>query len=371
MLKYVYIIGAIILLSFILFIVFIKWLNTSSTNYIRKMLRKEGIKSSMVFQENGVLKMDIRSSDMMSLASTVKIMVAMEYAYQAAEGKVDGETPISLKDLEKYYLAGLDGGSHKAWLKHAEEKGFIENDQVSLKEVAKGMITFSSNANTEFLMEKLSLQSIEDRMKEIGVKNHSTLYYFVSAVFIPYEIKQREYPDLTMKAAKKHIVEEIRKMNDDELLSFSTIIHDKLMTDKAYKEKVNVSDWWHMDYDQLYSEIFIKSTTFEYATIMQKVNNKLFPESVSEEMEYLLGALMENPVNQTWLKRAGKKGGSTQYILTDALFAEDKNGNKFEMAIFFNKLEWYETQKLMNSLNGFELQLLSDKMFREEIYERL
>lgn len=101
-----------------------------------------------------------------------------------------------------------------------KKKSLIKNHQVSLSEVVKGMITFSSNANNEFLMEKLGLASIEARMKEVGVKEHSTLYYFVSAIFIPYEIKQYKYPDMTMKAAQKHIIGAIKKMNDGGLLSF-------------------------------------------------------------------------------------------------------------------------------------------------------
>lgn len=336
-----------------------------------KMLHKGQVKSSMVFNENGETKINLRSSDMMPLASTVKIMVAMEYAYQVVEGKIDGEARISIKELEKYYLPGLDGGAHEAWMDNVKRNSFVKDGTVTLREVGRGMITFSSNANTEFLMDKLGITAIEERMKQTGVKDHTGLYYFVSAVFIPYEIKQQEFQDMTMKEAKDQILGKIKDMNEEALLSYSSRIHEKLAKDEKYKEKVNVSDWWNMDFDQLFSEIFIKSTTSEYAKIMQKINSHAFPERIEKELEYLLGALMENPANQRWLLRAGRKGGSTQYIMTDAMFAEDQVGNKFELAIFFDRLEWYQIFKLMKSLNEFELNLLKDKSFREDTIERL
>ncbi|WP_407269945.1 hypothetical protein [Radiobacillus sp. PE A8.2] len=72
---------------------------------------------------------------------------------------------------------------------------------------------------------------------------------------------------------------------------------------------------------------------------MSQLNNQTFPEGVQEYLEYILGVMMESPGNQEWLKRAGKKGGSTRYILTDTLFAEDKKGHKYEMAIFSMSLD--------------------------------
>jgi len=371
LLKYVLIIGAIILIIAALAVGFFKWSGTSNPDYVRKLLQKETVRSSIVFKENAETKINMDSSEMMGLASTVKLMVAMEYAFQFGEGKIDSQERINLQELNKYYIPNLDGGAHEAWLNDADKKNLIENDTVPIREAARGMMAFSSNANTEFLLDRLEIEQIEKRMKAIGIKEHSPLHYFTSSIFIPYEIKLREYQDTSMNDAKKDIIKHINNMDDKEWAALSSDIHEKLASNAQYKEKANVLDWWNEDYDRIQSERFIKSTASEYADFMSKVNNKQFPEKVQAELEYLLGSLMDNPANQEWLERAGKKGGSTMYIITDALFAEDKQGNKFELAIFFNELEWYQSRKLMASLNEFELKLLNDPSIRDDMYELL
>ncbi|MFP3471532.1 hypothetical protein R0J90_15940, partial [Micrococcus sp. SIMBA_144] len=56
--------------------------------------------------------------------------------------------------------------------------------------------------------------------------------------------------------------------------------------------------------------------------------------------------IMENPNNQDWLKHAGQKGGSTEFLVTNAAYATDKDGNSTEVAIFTNELERGELEKI-------------------------
>lgn len=369
MIRFLYTIGLLFIALILLCIGFIVWLNTSSPSYVWKKVKQEDMQSSIVFNENGERKLAIRAEELMSLASTVKIVVAIEYAFQVKEGQIQTEEKVSLSELEKYYIPNLDGGAHQNWLQYIEEQGIIHNDQVSLREVARGMIGFSSNANTEFLMNKLGIEQIEQRMNDLEIRDHSSLFYFTSALFIPYEIKEKYFPNNTVKEAKDEIIQEMRNMNEEEWIKLSTNIHEKLTEEEDYKHAVNIREWWNQEFDLLFSETFIESTTSEYAKIMKKINDQEFPSIAQQELEYVLGMLMENEANRNWLERAGKKGGSTQYILTDALFAEDKVGNKYELAIFFNQLKWYEGYKLMKSLNEFELKLLSDERFRKELID--
>ncbi|HLR79249.1 MAG TPA: serine hydrolase, partial [Bacillota bacterium] len=365
------IIGASLLLIALGIYAFVRWMKKSDARYIQKILQREHATSSFVMKENGDVQVDLRSSEMMPLASTVKIVIAIEYAFQVYEGKIDNHEPIHLRDLETYYLPKLDGGAHEAWLHYAKEKKLVQKEMVTLREVARGMIAFSSNANTEFLMQRLGIEQIEERMKSIGIEAHSPLFYLGSATFIPYELHRQQESDRTMKEAKKKMLETMKQMSDEEWRLLSSVIHEKLTADPHYKQRANVLDWWDYDYDQLYSKKFTKSTAATYADIMEQINNRQFPQKAQEELEYVLGMLMERPENQKWLKRAGQKGGSTFFIVTDALFAEDQRGNTFEMAIFFNDLKWYQTHKIMSSLNEFELKCLSDPSFRKHVYEAL
>lgn len=370
MYKYLVGIGIIFGIILLISIGFVVWLNSSSPTYVWKKLNENNMKSSIVFNENKETKLAIDSNKLMPLASTVKIVVAIEYAYQVEEVMLDPDEQIKLSELEVYYIPNLDGGAHEAWLDYLKEKELIKDNSVSLREVAKGMIAFSSNANTEYLMDKLGIENIEDRMQRLGIVDHTRLFYFTSALFVPYELKKREYPDESMEEAKNKIIETMRTLEEEEWIQLANFIHEELKKKPNYKRDAKITEWWDMDFDRLFSDTFIKSTTSEYAGIMALINDEKFPTVAQKELEYTLGMIMENEANQDWLKRAGKKGGSTQYILTDTLFAEDKDGNKYELAIFFNDLKWYEALRLMKSLNEFELNLLSDESYREELINK-
>jgi D-alanyl-D-alanine carboxypeptidase len=358
---------ALIILA-LLFFLYVNWMNKSNAEYVLDMLR-EHEESSFYMTENGTVIADIRANRKMKLASTVKIMVALEYAYQVSEGKVDPQDKVSLGELEKYYIPKLDGGGHEMWLKEMEETGHAQNGRVSLREVAKGMIRFSSNANTVYLMEILGLVNIENRMKAEGIRNHSPLFYFEAATFIPWEIKQDKFNSQTMKEVKDEILSVMKKMSDEEWRNLSGDIHEKLRNNPSYQKEAKVLDWWNDEYDGLFSERFIEGTAKEYAILMKKINDQVLDPAVQNEMEYLMGGLMEDPGNRKWLKRAGKKGGSTRSILTDSMYVEDLKGNRYEIAVFFNGLEGHQFPKLMASLNEFEYKLLTDPSFKEKLKE--
>ena len=94
-----------------------------------------------------------------------KIIIAVEFAKQVSEGKINRDEQISLQELEKYYVKNTDGGAHPDWLEDAKARELVENGQIALEEVAKGMIHYSSNANTTYLLDKLGIERVNDSLK--------------------------------------------------------------------------------------------------------------------------------------------------------------------------------------------------------------
>ncbi|MDX8362010.1 serine hydrolase [Cytobacillus sp. IB215316] len=361
-------------IAVIIFLVIIwgirRWIYTPSTDYVLKFLEENKEKSSLYLIENGEVIGDIRSDQSMPLASTVKTIIAIEYAEQAAEGLVTSNETVQICVLEKFYVPNTDGGAHNAWLERMKELDLIQNDTVRLEEIVKGMIQFSSNANTEFLMMRLGLDQINERIKKLGLDNHEEIYPFVSSLYIPYEVKANNYGKITSKQEHQLVKETLKDLSSVEWKELANQIHKKLKSDDAsiYKQKADPSTWHDSDFDRMFSERFSTSTTNNYARIMEKINSReYFSPEVQEHLHPVMEGLMENPANQQWLKHAGQKGGSTLYILTKALYATDKNGNQRALAIFFNQLNTYESIKLSSSLNEFELSVLRDSQFRDRI----
>lgn len=66
-------------------------------------------KASLTIIDNGKAIIQYHADRKMPLASVAKILVAVEYAKQAAENKVKPEQMVSLDETNRYYMLKLDG----------------------------------------------------------------------------------------------------------------------------------------------------------------------------------------------------------------------------------------------------------------------
>ena len=322
---------------------------------VLNFMKENPDKMALTLIKNGKELININNSLVMPLASTVKILVAIEYAEQAAEGKINPDKVVLKEELDLYYIPKTDGGAHPRWLEN------LGNKPITLREVAKGMIRFSSNANTEYLCDLLGLANINLQREKLGLSNHTDVYNIVSALFVGKEL----YPDLK----EKDKVEKLKNLSIEDYINASETIHKKLKTDSNYKNELGKMN---LDLQRLWSDNLPASTTSDYASIMQKLNAKQhFSEEVYLFLDEVMEQVMNNPANQSWLKHSGTKGGSTAFVLTKALYATDKEGNTTELALFFNNLKVMENLQLQMGLNDFELSLLTQPEFVEKMIKEL
>lgn len=159
------VLGVVILLLFLIG-AFLVYYFSPDENKVLDFIRSNPDKSAVLIYRNDTLVAAQNVNSMMPLASTVKIIVAIEYADQSAQGLINPDELVLLKDLDKYYVPGTDGGAHSGRLKALSKKGMT--GQVPVREIVKGMIEYSSNANTEWLQDKLGLKNINNRLKSLG-----------------------------------------------------------------------------------------------------------------------------------------------------------------------------------------------------------
>jgi D-alanyl-D-alanine carboxypeptidase len=315
-------------------------------------------RSSLFLKKNDTVIATLYENRLMPLASTVKIMVAIEFAKQAAHDIFNENKKIPLSELNKYYLPNTDGDAHPGWINYERKLGNIINDSVKLVDVARGMIMFSSNANTEYLMDILGFDNIKNNTTLLGLKQHTAIYPLVSSLFIYQNPKN---------VSEDKILKEIKKMSDQEYARAAFFIHDELKNDSNYKKKFRPQDLT-LKMQKEWSDRLPASTTKEYVQLCSILNNrKYFDENTYGILAEVLESLMESPANKTWLSHAGMKGGSTIFVLTKALYATLKNGTTIEMAYFFNDLSGEENRRLQSWTNDFEIQVLSNENFRKKI----
>lgn len=318
--------------------------------------------SSVRLQRNDTVIVSRNENKMMPLASTVKIMVALEFAKQASHQLIDPAKQVALSELDKYYIPNTDGNAHPQWLAYEKQKGNISNDSVSLLEVARGMMMFSSNANTEYLMDLLGLNNINQNYKLLGVKNYTPVFYLVSSLFIYQNPK---------KKSEDKILKQIRSLSAHDYFKATEVIHEQLEHDPKYKSEFRPQDLT-MPMQKLWSDLLPASTTKAYTQIAYVINHRqIFSPATYKILSQILETIMENPANQQWLTHAGEKGGSTSFVLTRVIYATLKNGEQIELAYFLDGLTPQEEQKLQSWMNTFELRILTDPKFVDEVKNAL
>jgi D-alanyl-D-alanine carboxypeptidase len=288
----------------------------------------------------------------MPLASTVKIMVAIEYAHQVASGKISSQEQVKINDLEVYYIPNTDGGAHAAWKRELEKEQKVVNDAVNMEDVAKGMISFSSNANTEYLMDRLGLSNINQNISKLGLKNHDPLYYMVSSLFA--------YRNEKNEATSQHLTN-IQQLSKLEIAKKAEKIHQELKKDyKHLFRKEEYLKHLNMEVQKVWSDNLTASTVEDYVSIMEKINSKTyFSPEVQKNIEIILeSSAMKAPRLKEMMLNCGYKGGSTAFVLTTALYATTKEGKKIVFAYFFNNLTPEEQQQLQSNAGNFDLELL-------------
>lgn len=328
-------------------------------NLVLNFIKENPNRAAIKLVRNDTLIAERNPDKLMPLASTVKIILAIEYAFQASQGKINPQEEISIDELAKFYIPNTDGGAHPSWLKSIKSK--ITDNRISINEIAKGMIRHSSNANTEWLGSRLGLDNINDRIDSLGIKNHTKFYNIVSALFVGKE----KFPNLT----GKELEEKLKTLSFENYIEATNQIHKKLLTDPSYKK--DLGDFG-MNIQRIWSNNLPSSTVKDYVDIIKKINSKTYFDSTTQKyLDEVMEGLMENSANRKWLKHAGTKGGSTEFVLTKASYATDKKGNTTELAYFFNDLDSVENIRLQGSMNEFELKILTDKEFRDKVKAEL
>lgn len=220
-------------------------------------------------------------------------------------------------------------------------------------EVAKGMMQFSSNANTEFLMWKLGLNNINANLPKLGLDKHQPLYPFVSALYV---------------CSDEHSATGLKKMPLSLYLQRTNKYFELLKVDTTVKTKFNMANV-PLPVQRIWSDRLPGSTVREYAGLMKKINSRTY---FSKSAQTVLDTLMEwpmrlNPDNKKKFVHFGAKGGSTAFVLNYALYATDKQGNKTEMVIFTNNLGVFEQTLLQAEFQVFIQRILTNDAKNKDI----
>jgi D-alanyl-D-alanine carboxypeptidase len=330
---------------------------------ILEFLAANPTRAALWVRRDGQQVADFQSARVMPLASTLKLLIAVEYAEQAASGKLRPSEPVALSALDRYYLPGTDSGAHPGWLKYARGSKLIAgsgaDETAQLEEVVCGMLQFSSNASADWLIEKLGAPNIDARAKTLGMKSQTPLYSFVGSVFV-----SGQHGDKTPAEYAKSL----RALPDAEWMRRANEAHQKLRDDASGEFK-KAFVFPNSDEQKVWSDRFPAASARDYGAMMSKVNSRQYFKPATQQVldRVLEWPLQASPQARQAYKHLAFKGGSTAWILTQAFCGETTAGDKVEGAIFFNDLTPAESEKLQAGLDIFIAGLFKDEALREKL----
>jgi len=316
---------------------------------------------SMHVIENGEQAVSYGSDRKRPLASVVKLIIAAEFAEQAAEGKIIAEESVHLRNLERFYIPDRDGNAHPEWLKSLGDISAAEAT-VPLLEVARGMIRFSSNANTEYLLEKLGLDRVNRRIGLLGLKEHDPVYP-ISSSMLSYS-----YLMETRELTHRQVLEVMKRFSYEDMADLAKDIFVRISQDSAWLQRLSRTRS-PLAAQRIWSAKLPGSTAREYAHLLRSIQRgELLSPRAAEIMLDLLGR-PQSPDSP--FQALGGKGGSTLTILNQALYCEDASGNQTQLAVFIHDPDRMELLWLNQKLNLFLREYLTNRSFKAEVNRTL
>jgi len=332
-------------------------------DYVLKHLKEHPESTSLYFSKNGENLIAYQSDVVRPLASTVKILIAAEYAMQINENKLQKDSLVSLSDLEKFHFKNTDGNAHVEWLEALKEQEKITNNSVTLHDVVKGMITYSSNANTDYLIYLLGEENINNRAKTLGLTQHEKVYPIVGAIYIPIKY-------LNQGMDEEELLELLNNMSMEEYRTHAWTISNKIkdgeiiLDDSVFELSTKIQKIW--------SDRLIGASANDYGRLMTIISNEELPTLAADTLRDVMEWPMQlNEANKEYFQHIGSKGGSTLFILNNAMYAQTNNQEQMELVLFFNDLNLIERLLISNNIHSFESKMLREEDYRLKVIQDL
>lgn len=342
---------AVVLISFIIFIVSgiaVSKRNLKKNKYdLLSYLEKNMDKLSITLKENGEDTVALNAEEKFPLASTLKIIIAFNFVKDVTNNKISITDRVELNKIDKFYIPDTDGGAHPNW-----KKSLNNSSEASLLEIAKGMMQFSSNACTDYLISKIGIDVINQSIKGLKL-NHDKITYLTPPILIPGYLSDRRSVALN----------KLEKMDEKSYQELSQELFEKMKANETVKLEEIASKMLNQKMQLLLTNKTASSTTKQYADLMFKLGKELLTQKEKELFsEILIGKNSKDDGDDYfWFK-----GGSTMFVLTSALYRESKN-TTVSVSLFIKDDTGGELYWIRNILSNFVESIATDLEFREKV----
>lgn len=340
--------------SFVVLGILTYYRNLRKNKYdLLKFIKKNKDKLSITLIENGRITLEHKATKKLPLASTMKIIIAYSFVKEVGKRKLNLNELIEISNLNNYFIEDTDGGAHKKWL-----NTLSADNEVTLLDVTKGMMHYSSNACTDFLIDKIGVNVINHYIQQLNV-DHDPINFITPSMLLPAYISDS-------------ITESTRIIKDmplDRYQDLTKNVFDIMKNDEtkseALKHNLHKNQLLSLETQKALTYRTPKSTTKEYARLMHRLGNELFNAEEKKLFSYLL---LGNSIKQNDDKYFWFKGGATPFILTSALYKESKT-ESLSLSLFIEDKNASDSYWMRTVFNSFVISIVSDIEFRYQLKE--
>ncbi|WP_240792678.1 serine hydrolase [Bacillus pumilus] len=315
---------------------------------------KKDVSATIIENEDVVL--DWNGNQKTPLASTVKLMVLFHFVKTVSSGDIKLDEKVALADIERFYIDRTDGGAHTYWL---EVNDFSEH--ATLLDVAKGMMQVSSNACTDYLIDRLGLDKINDRMKQAGLTEHDELMPLTPKLLWPAYVSNH----------RRDALKKMSGVTDEQykslMIEIFNIMKNNPEQKKALEEKMMKKNLLSLRIQSLLTQKITKSTTNQYAHFMKRLQDELLTtEEKRLFSQIVLGETFKAETDQyLWYK-----GGATLFVFTAALYRRTETSS-VSVSLFINDPKANNSHWIEGVFNEFMLTAAVDQNFRQRLVQAL
>lgn len=303
---------------------------------------------SITIKEDGINTAELNSDKRFPLASTLKLVIAFNFVRMVEDGQLSISEREIVNYIDKFYIKNTDGGAHPNW------KSSIGNPRdVSMLDIAKGMMQFSSNACTDYLISKIGLDNINKSLETLQMNNHDKITYLTPLVLMPGYLSDK----------KKIAAGKLSTMTSQSYQKLSEELFNKMATDQCSELKKRATQMLNKKTQYFITKKFPSSTTAEYANLMFKLGTKLLSVEEKELFdEILIGKnIKDRQEDSLWYK-----GGSTMFVLTSALYRGNKD-HSISISLFFRDDKAEQLYWIQHVFNDFIFSIATDTDFRKQV----
>lgn len=345
----------LIIMTSIIMVQVVKKKNSSKTKEdLLTYIEEHEDSCSVTLIENERKLLSFNEEKVMPLASTVKWIYLLTFVEAVREKKVALDEKVKVADLDVLYYENTDGGAHPKWKTECNIR-----DEVTLFQIAQGMMQFSSNTCTDYLFYKLGADCINRTLTKYELNPHSPIYAISSAILIPAYLKNEH------GWKKARIAQEIKGMDQNEFESLSNEMLNDVLNEKAGSFLQELSILNDITIQRALMDKMPSSTTEQYARLMMRVGES---DDLTEDEKKLVDRILGRGSGNTNLRWF--KGGSTLFTLTLAMYKTDGQ-DSVALSVFVQEEKRYELLWIRNVFHDFLNALVEDSDFRERAISKL